>query len=514
MDNLVVGNLIGTDITGTYAIINSVGVLIVSGSTHNTVGGVVAAEGNVISGDNWGVLISGVGTSDNFVEGNYIGTNPAGTAAVYNFSGPGVEIDAGATNNTIGGSTPGSGNVISGIRLGDGIEISDAGTSNNVVAGDLIGTNPAGTAAIANGGDGVIIEYGATGNTIGGTTAGAADVISGSNGDGVQIIGASDNVVSGDLIGTNVTGTAAIANGFNGVRILDNSSSNTIGGTTAFARNIISGNAVISAGGGAGVEIENSSTGNVVEGDYIGTNAAGTAAISNGQGLVVEEGASGNTIGGTTASTRNIISGNRRNGVVIGGGIQNVVSGNFIGINAAGSAALGNGKYGVFIIEAAGTAGYGSSTSGSGISSSSGGGKSNVIGAGNVISGNAAGGIYISGGILDVVVGNEISTNAAGTAAIANGNDGVEIAGNASNNTIGGSTAPARNIISGNIGAGVEIDSVDSGNVVEGNYIGTDITGERVVGQGGAACSSTGHQRGDGRHARSRKRHFRESNRG
>ncbi len=222
-------------------------------------------------------------------------------------------------------------------------------------------------------------------------------------------------LVRGNLIGTNLAGTAASPNDI-GVLINGGSTNNTIGGNTPGTGNIISGNS------DDGVEIADTGTsGNVVVGDYIGTDITGTVAIANGTGVEIDSGASDNTIGGTIAAARNIIAGNRGTGIGIDGGVQNVVEGNYIGLDSTGSAALGNGRYGVEIT-AAGTSSSSSSSVSRGGSDLIGG---TAAGSGNVISGNAGGGIFISGGSLDVVAGNLIGTDATGTVAIANGGDGV-----------------------------------------------------------------------------------------
>ena len=123
-------------------------------------GGTVAGARNVISGNTQaGVELTGAGTSHNLVEGNYIGTNYAGSGAIGNGSSSnsfsdGVLIDAAATYNTVGGTTAGARNVISG-NLHNGVEIYGQGTDHNLVEGDYIGTNAAGTAALANHQDGV-----------------------------------------------------------------------------------------------------------------------------------------------------------------------------------------------------------------------------------------------------------------------------------------------------------------------------------------------------------------------
>ena len=257
-----------------------------------------------------GVLISGAGAVANAIEGNFIGTSSSGTGASGNSTG--VTISAGATNNTIGGTTAGARNVISG-NTGTGVTITGNSTTANVVAGNYIGVNAAGTAALANAGDGVRIQTNAHANTIGGAVAGAGNVISGNASDGVEITGANvhDNIVQGNFIGTNAAGTAAVGNTSNGVEITLGATNITVGGTAAGARNVISGNT------GNGITITGTgTTGNVVAGNYIGTNAAGTAAIGNAVGIQVISG-SNTMIGGTDLSALNVISGNRSSGIVV-----------------------------------------------------------------------------------------------------------------------------------------------------------------------------------------------------
>ena len=147
----------------------------------------------------------------------------------------------------IGGTTAADRNVISGNAAG--MAIANSGTSGNLVQGNYIGLNAAGTAALPNTGAGVTISGTASGNTIGGSVAGAQNVISGNTGAGVLVqSSASGNAIKGNLIGTNPAGTAAIPNGFLGISVLT-AVSTTIGGTTAVERNVISGNA------SAGVQI-------------------------------------------------------------------------------------------------------------------------------------------------------------------------------------------------------------------------------------------------------------------
>ena len=237
-NNVIEGNKIGTDITGTVALGNGPfsstyfglmgsGVLI-AGATDTKVGGTTAGAENVISGNAYdGVYMSGAGTTGNVVEGNLIGTDLSGKVALGN-SENGVGIDEGAANNTIAGALNViSGNAVSGVDLGPG-------ATGDVVSGADIGTDETGTVALGNGLDGVSITGGSS-DTIGGSATGAGNVISGNHRDGVAITDgrSQENVIAGNEIGTDLTGMNGIGNSFNGVLV--NASDNTIGGTVAGA---------------------------------------------------------------------------------------------------------------------------------------------------------------------------------------------------------------------------------------------------------------------------------------
>ncbi len=333
---------IGTNAAGTAAVANTfAGIEFAAGATNNHVGGTTAAERNVISGNTvQGIFIRGAGANGNVVSGNYIGTNATGTAALAN-GAAGVEIVVGASGNTIGGAAVGAGNLLSG-NTTQGVKIADAGTTGNVIAGNVIGLNAAGTAALPNVFSGVGLFNGTTGNTIGG-----GNVISGNTLQGIYLTdaGTSNNTIAGNWIGLNTAGTARIANGTSGIEAGNGAPNNLIGGTTAAARNVISGNTE------RGVFFYNTS-GNRVSGNYLGTNAAGTAAVGNiNNGVEVQSGGTFNTIGGTAPGSGNVISGNVGRNVLIdfGGADNNVVAGNFIGLNAAGTAAIVNGGSGIQI---------------------------------------------------------------------------------------------------------------------------------------------------------------------
>ena len=215
-----------------------------------------------------------------------------------------------------------------------------AGPANSV-QGNLIGLNAAGTAALGNSLQGVAV-FGGNATLIGGTTAGAGNVISGNGSDGVQDFSSPVSLtIQGNLIGLNAAGTAAVGNGIHGVQIIFAGSAVLIGGDTASARNVISGN------GDHGVNIHG---GNVtVAGNYIGTDATGTVAVGNkGSGVGLDQG-SGNVIGDTTPGGGNVISGNGFSGIEFYDGSDgNTVVNNLIGTAANGVSPLGNGQHGVF----------------------------------------------------------------------------------------------------------------------------------------------------------------------
>jgi len=443
--NVVEGNYIGLNAAGTAALPNTwSGLEIFSGAVSNVIGGTVAGAGNVISGNgNYGVDFNATGVSGNSVLGNYIGLNPAGTAAIPN-AYAGIIIWAGASSNTIGGLAPGARNIISG-NANDGVLVTGTTSAGNLVVGNYIGLNAAGSAALGNTWAGVDFQGGAINNFV------ATNVISGNGHDGVLVLGSptAGNRVTGNYIGVNPAGTAALANTWGGVDIQGGAVNNVVSG------NVISGNSQ------AGVGIGGTTTsGNLVTGNYIGVNAAGTAALANGfSGVDLFSGTVNNVV------NSNVISANLNYGVILRGSF-NSVWGNFIGVNAAGTAALGNSFGGV---------GFNATA------------ISNTVGgvtraARNVISGNNGQGILLVGSPIskNLIQGNYIGLNAAGTAAIANAYSGIEINSGPSANVIGG-IGGARNFISGNGNYGININNGSSANVIQGNTIGLNGTNGAAV---------------------------------
>ncbi len=442
-------------------------------------------------------------TGGNVVQGNFIGTNVTGMVTdptpntdcsgdEYGNGTKGIFLNntaspnpPGDPNNTIGGTTPAARNRISGNGRGcsvasgaptlDGINISGAAASGNLIVGNYIGANATGssddtaTSTLGNTGDGIRIENSAN-NTIGGTSLAARNVIVGNHSDGIELTGsgATNNLIEGNMIGLDATGALDRGNSSNGV-LLSGAPSNVIGGTAAGSRNVISGN------GSQGVNINGAAAaGNVVEGNYIGTSITGTVGLGNDSDGVIINAAPGNTIGGTVAEARNVISGNSGRGVRVQGigATGNLFQGNYIGTDVTGTLDFGNSNDGIFI------SGGGSNTIGG-----------TTAGTRNIISGNNGNGIQITAD-GNLVQGNYIGVDVTGAARLGNGKpsldtgDGVFING-AATNTIGGTAAGAGNVISSNVSEGIEIiDGASTGNVVQGNFIGTDLTGTVPLGNG------------------------------
>lgn len=225
------------------------------------------------------------GDNDTFVF-NYLGT-PDGLTAAANDTG--IWIEGAASGAVIGGTSSADRNVISSNVYG--IVISGSGAT---VAGNYVGVNRAGTGALSNDEGNIDVE--GADAIIGGTAAGARNVISGSQLEYGIFLRGVDAAVQGNLIGANAAGTSAIPNIW-GIRVAG--SGNTVGGSSPSARNVISGSVY-------GVSLESGP--NMIEGNYIGTDISGTAPIPNETG--VELTTDNNIIGGESSGARNVISGN------------------------------------------------------------------------------------------------------------------------------------------------------------------------------------------------------------
>jgi parallel beta-helix repeat protein len=406
------------------------------------------------------------------VQRNHIGTDVTGTAPMANDEG--IHVDE-SPDNLIGGTTAQERNVVSGNHA-NGILITGGSAQGNAVQGNIIGADIAGTASIPNR-TGIFMV--APGNTIGGASGGAGNLVSGNHDFGIHLVFAPGNTIAGNRIGTDAEGAVALGNGFAGI-FLEMSPGNVIGGTTPGARNIVSANGFGGDHPFDGITLAGPEThGTVVQGNYIGTDVTGTVALGNANAGVMLEHSHDNTVGGTASGAGNLISGNIEGVTFVEAG-NTFVQGNRIGTDVTGTSALGN-ETGVLLLA-----------------------HGNVIGgadpaARNLISGNTDDAIRLElGAGGNQIIGNLIGTDVTGTAAVGNGGRGVHLR-DAHGNSVGGGAPGEGNVISANWG-GVTLALGASGNAVVGNRIGSDVTGIIPLGntRSGIFVNSDAHANGIG----------------
>ncbi|MCA9438863.1 MAG: right-handed parallel beta-helix repeat-containing protein, partial [Candidatus Omnitrophica bacterium] len=305
----------------------------------NTIGGASESTRNLISGNGEdGVVIQNPASTGNLVAGNFIGTTLQGDDSIGNaFNG--IEIDQ-ANSNTIGGMAPGMGNLLSGNGFA-GVNIFEG--ANTTIQGNMIGCDITGSTAIANVDSGIALQQGTSNTLIGGPNAEARNVISGNNLDGITLnTSSSGNTIVGNFIGTDGTGLLPLGNKFSGIAVF--TSDNRIGGSEAGERNVIGDNGVF----GIGVQLADR---NIVQGNYIGIGADGSTPLGNrgttlggtGDGIFLEK-ASSNTI------VDNVVSNNNSNGIhLFDNSNENVVQGNYVGTDANGALGRPNAGRGVNI---------------------------------------------------------------------------------------------------------------------------------------------------------------------
>jgi parallel beta-helix repeat protein len=335
--NTIEGNFIGTDVTGTLDRGNGLRGINIAGSDTNVIGGTDPGDGNLISGnDNEGLNIRD-GSAGNTVQGNFIGTNASGAAAIGN-AWEGIQVWDSGANNTIGGTALGAGNVVSGNGR-TGIRIDGATSISTTIQGNTIGLNAVGDGAIANGWEnvsgpstddgGILIASSAGSTTIGGAAANAGNLVSGNDGNGITFDGSSGNTIQGNLIGTNAAGDAAIGNTLEGFLLKNGSAGNLIGGVGV-------GNTVAGNNWGAIRLRDAGTTGNTIQGNWFGTNSGGDV-LGQGFGNVeFDNGAVNNLLGGVNAGEGNVIAYADDDGVFMYSG----------GSDPVGNAILRNSIYG------------------------------------------------------------------------------------------------------------------------------------------------------------------------
>lgn len=286
-----------------------------------------------------------------------------------------IRLDGTSAGASISGLTLGAGSAGSVIRGLDIVNFTGNGvlvqSNGNSIFGNFVGVDPAGTARQPNGtfptsGDGVRI-VGASNNQIGSANVADRNVISGNALIGVHIVGslvgpATGNSVKGNFIGVAADGVSSVGNrtepapapgtpegnNLGGIEI-SGGNLNTVGGTTAGARNVIGFNAI-------GIQLDNGAQQNVVQGNFVGVGADGTTPVANllqgialrssngfsaplGPAQANEPGVSFNSIGGTAAGAGNLVEFNGTGGIVVFGNpvsasaepnINNPIEGNSI----------------------------------------------------------------------------------------------------------------------------------------------------------------------------------------
>jgi CSLREA domain-containing protein len=324
-NNILTGNYVGMTADGLSRLPNADTGIEINGDSHgNRVGGVTAAERNVVSGNSGiGVQLLGIPQPDgrcqapqnNVVEGNYLGVNAAGKKpSPYGNQGAGLEMGVCAQNNRVGGTAAGAANVASG-NHDDGIQLDGqtgpagaANVCNNTIQGNIVGLDPSASFTRPNVDDGIDLDRGACSNLVGGSVPGAPNIVGGNASDGVDVhernnagAGANGNSIVGNLIGLAANGSTPVANLQNGVHLRFTAQDNRVDG------NVIAGN------GGSGVRIETASArSNAIINNKIGTLSDGTTPRGNASyGVYVTSGANGNRI------EANTIAGNALDGVAI-----------------------------------------------------------------------------------------------------------------------------------------------------------------------------------------------------
>jgi hypothetical protein len=235
--NTIAGNIIGLNVAGTAGLGNGGQGVRLVGSNGNVVGGTSAADRNVISlSGTFGIYIDATSQNE-LIQGNYIGTDVTGTSAVGNTLG-GMRSDSNAGPSTIGGTVAGAGNLISGNGQ---VGVSISGSANGfVLQGNQIGTDVTGLLNLGNGQSGIQLAGGSS-HVVGGTSASARNVICGNGGNGMLVpAGATGVTIRGNYIGVGADGATKIANSPNGIDVTGTGT--VIGGTAAGAGNVISGN--------------------------------------------------------------------------------------------------------------------------------------------------------------------------------------------------------------------------------------------------------------------------------
>jgi parallel beta-helix repeat protein len=419
-DDTIAANRIGTNPGGTSAIANGAnGIWITAASSANEIGGTIYTDsatgktndptgnkgtatpvfivpplGNLISGNTLnGVLIDAL-SIDTTLNGNFIGTNAGGEEPVAN-GGDGILLNGAGTTALIGCRFSNNPfvyyNVVSG-NAGNGLHITSS--TNVTVQGNFFGIDAGNSIALANGGDGILVDGSSSNSQVGGVIP-LGNVAAGNAKNGIEVTGTATGFTTFNTFGGLLAFKTAVPNGNDGVLIT------ATGGDQLVRTNVLSGNA------NNGLEIGGNASGVTVDPNIIGLNTIGNAIMPNGNdGVLIDGAANNNVVGGYNLSVipQNTFSGNKGYGVAITGhAYANQIFNSFVGTDVFGAGALANQLGGIYV--------GGSATNNliGGVSTS----ESQPTR--NLISGNGGYGVTLDAGTSNIsVIGNLIGLNAIG----------------------------------------------------------------------------------------------------
>ncbi len=329
-NNIIEYNWIGFDATGAADGVGDDGILVTTDADDNVI------RNNVVSSSGGDGIQVRTNSDNNWVWGNTIGLATDGTASRGN-AGHGIHLSGVTDTTTIGTDGDGTADIsernVIGSNTLTGIYVDDS--TNVVIAGNYIGVDSTGNVDRGNTTDGIFVTSSVDTITIGGTAANTGNVISGNADAGLEIDGADNIDILGNIIGLGADGTTIIENDGHGIMAYGTVTNLTIGGNTANDRNVISGNVANAIGvyGGSGWTIQ---------GNYIGTDVTGLVAKGNQQSGIAIVGVDNVQIGGTSAGEGNVISGNLNSGVYVQSADGVIIEGNSIGVGSDGATAIGN----------------------------------------------------------------------------------------------------------------------------------------------------------------------------
>ncbi len=449
-NHIICGNFIGTNSTGT-AIGGSAPLqngIDLNAATGCMIGGTNgAATRNIISACLNIALRIRSGSHNTTILGNYIGTTATGNVVLTN-SNNGIDINT-CNNQTIGGSTYASRNVISGNQIG----INAVTCTTLVVKSNFIGLGANGSTAIPNTNLGLRTQTNCATVTIGGPLRAERNVVSSNTNGGMQLTGGVNGLtIQNNYVGFDSTGLIARGNGNHGIEI-GNGSTILIGGAAYNLRNVVGNNTQI------GIRMDNSLVSVAVKGNFIGVAANGMTAAGNGDNGLQIFTATAVVIGGPTVQERNVISANGEDAIRVNTATGLTIQNNYLGYDSTGMADLGNDNDGMDIESNSSTILIGGSTTN----------LRNLIGYNNL-------GIRIVNGTVSTVIkGNYIGLAADGTTAANHTNNGIQI-NNTAALTIGGPLPAERNVIGGCAGDAINLNTI-AGVTIQNNYLGFDASG-------------------------------------